>query len=211
MKGFKKCSKGHFYKDDLAQCPHCQGKGVSSGNNTANIVGDGNAKTQVIPEFDNSDSDKTVMIGERNPLKNSGRKANMASIALNNATVYEDVIEEETEGGGVVEKKERRSNRRLVGWLVTYSIDPLGIDYKLYEGRNEIGQGIDCNITVNDKTMSRKHATILFRADRYKIKDELSSHGTFVNKEDIEEEIVELRDGDIIKMGETLFLFKTSI
>ena len=207
MKGFKKCPKGHFYKDDLAQCPHCQGKGNTSGNNTATIVGDGNVKTQVIPEFDGDDSNKTIIVGEKNQPKSLNRKASMV---FNNKTVFEDEFEEETEGGSVVVKKERRSDRRLVGWLVTFSIDPLGIDYKLYEGRNEIGQGVDCNITVNDKTMSRRHATILFRADKYKIKDELSSHGTFVNEKDIEEETVELYDGDIIKMGETMFKFKTA-
>ncbi|MCL2040701.1 MAG: FHA domain-containing protein [Bacteroidales bacterium] len=207
MKGFKKCPKGHFYKDDLTQCPHCQGKGNTSGNNTATIVGDGNMKTQVIPEFDGDDSNKTIIVGEKNQPKSLNRKVSMIS---NNKTVFEDEFEEETEGGSVVVKKERRSDRRLVGWLVTFSIDPLGIDYKLYEGRNEIGQGVDCNITVNDKTMSRRHATILFRADKYKIKDELSSHGTFVNEKDIEEETVELYDGDIIKMGETMFKFKTA-
>jgi hypothetical protein len=25
MKGFKRCSNGHFYKEDLQTCPHCSG------------------------------------------------------------------------------------------------------------------------------------------------------------------------------------------
>ena len=25
MKGFKQCSRGHFYKDTLSECPYCPG------------------------------------------------------------------------------------------------------------------------------------------------------------------------------------------
>jgi hypothetical protein len=214
MKGFKKCANGHWYKEDLAQCPYppCTGQGNSLGNNT--LVTDTNSeneeKTGVFsPRFsENADNNKTMVVGEKKPIRNVSQKANVVPISSN--TQYEEEFEEETESGSVVVKKEQRSNRRLVGWLVTYSIDPLGIDYKIYEGRNLIGRDADCQITVNDKKISGKHAIIVFRADKYKIKDELSSHGTFVNGEDIEEETVELHDGDIIKLGDTVFKFKTS-
>ena len=87
----------------------------------------------------------------------------------------------------------------------------MGVDFRLYEGRNVIGRDVECTITVPDKTMSGKHAIILFRDDKFKIKDELSSHGTFVNNRDIEDETVELHDNDIIRMGETDFKFKTAL
>jgi pSer/pThr/pTyr-binding forkhead associated (FHA) protein len=70
---------------------------------------------------------------------------------------------------------------------------------------------MECNITVPDKTMSGKHATILFKNDKFKIKDELSSHGTFVNDRDIEEETVELHDNDIIRLGETILKIKIAL
>jgi pSer/pThr/pTyr-binding forkhead associated (FHA) protein len=163
----------------------------------------------VFPEHnENADDDKTINVGEKKPAKNVISKPN--AVPVSNKTSFEEEYEEEMESGNVIVKKEQRSNRRLVGWLVTYSIDTLGIDYRLYEGRNVVGRDADSQITVNDKTVSGKHATILFRADKYKIKDELSSHGTFVNGEDIEEETVELHDGDIIKLGDTIFKFKTS-
>jgi len=211
MKGFKKCSNGHWYKNDLSQCPYCQGKESSQGSNTATFPMGGNVgSTQDFHEFGNEDSNKTeIMQGGKNPLK--GVSSRKASMAISNKTVYEDEFEEETEQGSVVIKKERRTNRRLVGWIVTYSIDPLGIDYKIYEGRNVIGQDMDCNITVSDKKISGKHAVILFRADQYMIQDQLSTHGTFVNDEDIKFEPFELNDGDIIQMGDTIFKFKTSL
>jgi pSer/pThr/pTyr-binding forkhead associated (FHA) protein len=70
---------------------------------------------------------------------------------------------------------------------------------------------MDCNITVPDKLMSGKHATILFKNGKFKIKDELSSHGTFLNERDIEDEHIELHENDFIRMGETIFKFKIAL
>jgi len=210
MKGFKKCSNGHWYKDDVAQCPYCQGGKNSRGNETATISNSGNEENTQVFSGLNDDGNKTMIIsGEKNPNKIANHKQNLNSTA-GLRTEFEEEFEEETEQGGVVVKKERRTDRRLVGWLVTYSIDPMGIDYKIYEGRNMIGKHIDCNITVNDKKLTDRHALILFRSDEYVIQDQLSTHGTFVNDEDIKYNPIELHDGDIIRMGDTIFKFKTS-
>ncbi len=211
MDGFKKCPNGHWYKDDLKECPFCKGgKGVAAGTSTAVIPDnfDG-GETQIIPGGGSGRGTKTEIFDSHNPVAGKRRKSSVNDIAK--GTQFIDDVEEENEAGQIQEKKEYRNRRRLVGWLVTYSLDPLGIDYKIYEGRNVVGRDIDSNITVEDKTVSGKHATILFRADKYKIKDELSAHGTFVNDQDIEEDTVELHDGDIVKLGETIFKFKTSL
>ena len=73
------------------------------------------------------------------------------------------------------------------------------------------GRDVDCNITINDGRMSGKHAVLLFRANKYSLTDSQSSHGTFVNDEDIELEPRYLKDGDIIRMGNTTFKFRTSL
>ena len=204
-----KCSKGHTYRNGLTECPVCQRK-VSPIGDTAILDGEGNnGNTEIFPEFIDS-GNKTISIGnEKKPSKITNQKVN--PVLSCNGTMYggefDSDLESETEGGNA-ESEELRVRRKLVGWLITYSIDPMGIDYKLYEGRNVIGHDIDCNLTVNDKTMSGRHAVILFRAGKYKIKDELSSHGTFVNDDDIEERTIELHDGDLIKMGKTIFEFK---
>ena len=104
-----------------------------------------------------------------------------------------------------------RTTRKLVGWLVSYSLDKMGVDFKLYEGRNIIGRDMDCNITVNDGMVSGKHAVLLYRANKYSITDSQSSHGTFVNGEDIDLDPRYLSDGDTIKIGQTTFLFRTSL
>ena len=209
MEGFKRCPNGHHYMEKLAECPYCN---KNKGGDTANVAGHGDvASTQHFSESAGSDPNKTIIVGE--DIAPKILKKNSANNTIINpmGTQFEEEFEEETESGGAVVKRELRSSRRLVGWLVTYSLDPLGLDFRLYEGRNVIGHDADCNITINDKKASGKHAIILFRADKYKIKDNLSTHGTFVNDEDIEDENCELHDGDFIKMGDTIFLFRTSI
>jgi hypothetical protein len=203
-----KCSKGHTYRNGLPECPVCQEPSLVS---TAFIPGsESGERTEVFHSFDEDDDNKTIVIpNKRNLLKINNQKNNLPSSG--GGTMFGGELDSDTdnENGHVEEREELRMKRKLVGWLITYSIDPLGIDYKLYEGKNIIGHSIDCNITVNDRTMSGKHATILFRAGKYKIKDELSTHGTFVNDEDIEEETIELHDGDLIRMGQTVvFEFK---
>ncbi|GHV52084.1 peptide-binding protein [Bacteroidia bacterium] len=203
-----KCPKGHTYRNSLTECPVCRKKSSLIGD-TAVIAGEGNnGNTEIFPEFNNDDDNKTVLIGNTsNPSQTINRKINPTSSS--NGTMYGGEFDSDVESGNSNEEKEElRTQRKLVGWLITYSMDPLGIDYRLYEGRNEIGHDINCHITVNDGTMSGKHATIRFRTGKYKIKDEFSAHGTFVNDEDIEEETIELHDGDLIRMGKTVFEFK---
>jgi hypothetical protein len=194
MKGFTKCNNGHYYKEELGACPYCRGGNIATETNTVSE----NAPTQIVTQP--VDDNKTKPVGGFGSLHvPSGTK-----------TVFGDEVQKEI-GGTKMTEKEYRSARMLVGWLVTYSFDKMGADFKLYEGRNLIGRDADCNITLHDPMISGKHAVILFKNDRYKIKDELSSHGTWVNDKDIEDEHVELHDGDLIRLGETLFTFKSSL
>ena len=192
MEGFKKCPNGHYYKEELPACPYCHG------GNKQEEVDDSKKKTQLYTEKKEDNKTRLVI-------------PNFQNSPSSNRTVFGDEVIAELEGGKKVIQKEYRNERMLVGWLVTYSFDKMGADYRLFEGRNIIGRDVECNITVPDKTMSGKHATVLFRNDKFIIKDELSSHGTYVNDNDIEEETIELHDNDIIRMGETVFKFKTAL
>ena len=137
---------------------------------------------------------------------------------VSNRTMFVDP-EETASDGSVVKGETVRSTRKLVGWLVTYSLDAMGVDYKLYEGRNIIGRDMDCNITINDNQISGKHAVLLYRAPKnpddvvgkYSITDQQSSHGTCVNGEDIELEPRYLNDGDIIRIGRTVLKFRIAL
>ena len=105
---------------------------------------------------------------------------------------------------------EVRSSRKLVGWLVSYTLSDMGVDFKLFEGRNVIGRDLDCQISVNDGTVSGKHCVLLYREGSYFIQDSLSTSGTRVNGADTGVNAVTLNDGDVIQVGKTVFKFRTA-
>jgi hypothetical protein len=98
--------------------------------------------------------------------------------------------------------------RKLAALLVTYSTDPCGEAFNIYEGRNFIGRDEAADICIrNDTQVSGKHMSILYRAvDRkFKFKDEQSVNGTFVNDTLVDEG--ELNSFDLIRIGATRLLF----
>ncbi len=213
MKGeFNQCPNGHYYQG--VSCPYCKPgnqTGWATSLKTEAFVGGDDEQTTTVDScggYSTSGGTKTTVI-EGTQTVVGGKPKPAAGYSR---TVFGDEVEE-TQNTNVQAsfKKEPRYGRKLVGWLVTYSFDELGMDYKLYEGRNIIGRDVDCNITVNDGRMSGKHAVLLFRANKYSLTDSQSSHGTFVNDEDIDLEPRYLKDGDIIRMGTTVFKFRTSL
>lgn len=244
--GYKRCPNGHFYKDDLAQCPYCS-NGANASNATqaspggfgggaapaggATMASGGAAmpgsgatvgvgggmgdpnKTQVMPDMGagmgGGMGGETVQNSgaytSPEPNNNAGGTPPMSSPMSASKTMIFDDASESGVGGGEV-----RSSRKLVGWLVSYTLSDMGVDFKLFEGRNIIGRDLDCQISVNDGTVSGKHAVLLYREGSYFIQDSLSTSGTRVNGNDTGVVAVNLNDGDIIQVGKTVFKFRTS-
>jgi len=201
MSRFKKCPNGHTYKAELSECPIC-----NSGKN-AGVPKSSAQTTQIIDSLDGEsfglktttdDEPIQVSSSEIDPHKDLSK------------TMVEEEIQVEDENGVVVNQSEKRTASRLVGWLVTYDLDPNGVDFRLFEGRNLIGRDFNCGICLNDNKVSGQHAILLYRNGKFRIKDNLSVNGTYVMGEDIEDETVILNDGDIIKVGNTNLLFRTS-
>lgn len=225
---YNRCINGHYYDSSRGACPYCKG-GKGS-------IQDGDTSTQIDPII-GSGGGPTVGSGTRptniNVGNNGTRPTNMGfgsgsnttvvegdTIATNGPggskqpigtnTVFEDEISHVSPTGEVVKEKIHRDTRKLVGWLVTYSLDAIGNDFRLYEGKNTIGRNMDRQITVNDSTVSGTHATIFYRNSKYAIRDD-SSNGTFVNGEDIGFDACDLKDGDIIRMGNTIFMIRFAL
>jgi hypothetical protein len=70
---------------------------------------------------------------------------------------------------------------------------PLGSD------RTTVGRSPECEIFLDDVTVSRKHAVLVKSGDAFTLEDEGSLNGTFVNKKRVE--TAELEDGDEIQIG----------
>lgn len=181
MSEFKLCTNGHYYTDNLSECPYCP----KTSQNQQNMNLD---KTR-IDSGSNAPDDKTRIF--ENNSNNLGKT----------------VIHSENDNTG--QYSPGQAGRKLTGWLVSYTINPLGADFRIYEGRNIIGSDSGCDIVVTgDSSVSGKHLTILYRMGVFKFKDELSTNGTFVNNEFCEEG--NLNDGDSIKLGNTVFKFRTA-
>jgi hypothetical protein len=196
MSNFKLCPNGHQYPEAATECPYCP-----KGNPTPALSN--LDKTQVVgggsPPVPSGLVDKTQVLGGGANLPPSGGNLGKTQIVSPG--------QQNISAGQTVHLRQQ-NGRKLVGWLVSFTLDPLGVDFKLYEGRNLIGSDSRCDIVVSDGSISGHHLTILYRMGTYKFKDEMSSNGTFVNDQFDEEG--NLEDGDVIRIGNTLFLFRAA-
>ncbi len=70
-----------------------------------------------------------------------------------------------------------------------------------------IGRSPDCDVFLDDVTVSRTHAELTRDGERYRIHDLGSLNGTFVNKQRIEGDSVELQDDDEVQIGKYRLTF----
>ena len=71
--------------------------------------------------------------------------------------------------------------------------------------RTTIGRSPDCDIFLDDVTVSRKHAVLVRRDGDFFIEDQGSLNGTFLNRRRIES--AQLRDGDELQIGKYRLIF----
>jgi hypothetical protein len=106
----------------------------------------------------------------------------------------------------VVPSNTNVSKGKLIGWLVSYSVNADGLDFRLRAARNVLGAHPSCDIVINDDAVSGVHASIVWRNGRCYLKDELSSNGTYLNDQEVAEPI-ELQNYDEIRIGNMLLIF----
>lgn len=214
MNGFKKCINGHFYKEDLTVCPYCPGsKPVGNANTGGDLDktiipgargGSDGAKTDV---FGN-----TSLSGEQTKVFGGGNSGTSSAPKDLGRTYIGGITDtEEVDNSGRKIESTPRAARKIVGWIISYTLDPMGVDYRIYEGSNTIGRNPGNTITIsNDVTVSGEHVNILYRQGKFYIKDKMTANGTFLNGEELEvEKAYVLNDGDDVRLGNTTFKFKS--
>jgi len=228
----KKCNNGHYYNPEKnSYCPYCpQPEGQNNiDSNKTKLQDNKGDKTELL----GGNSSNPLKTSAFEPQKNEHNKTQIFDNNGNETEIFDKsnkkssdfaesnqqdwnktyigISEDETDDDFGAQKEAPRAQRKLVGWLVSFTIDPLGIDFRLYEGKNMIGSAPGNEITIlGDKLVSSKHATILFRNGKYRLKDEFSTNGTFLNGSDLDDEVLNLTDGDIIKVGSTLLKFRSA-
>jgi hypothetical protein len=71
--------------------------------------------------------------------------------------------------------------------------------------RTTIGRSPDCDIFLDDVTVSRNHAVLIDDSGRFTIEDQGSLNGTYVNRSRVES--AELEDGDELQIGKYRLTF----
>jgi two-component system, cell cycle response regulator len=81
----------------------------------------------------------------------------------------------------------------------------MGNRYALGDLPLVLGRGSDCEIRINDHSVSRRHARIQPGADGYYAVDLQSTNGTYVN--DVPASMYKLKDGDYLRVGNCIYRF----
>ena len=228
MKGFIKCSNNHFYKESLPSCPYCPdargtskppGGGATDPTQTARVNESGRTEyfggnTSATESF-SGDKTKVFTPGDA-PSGNAGPGSGGGASAPHmpfdrtfiGGTPDTHISGEAGSAGG---EKAPRAARRIVGWIVSYTLDPMGVDFRIYEGNNTIGRDPVNTIKIStDSTISGRHATILYRSGKFWMKDEMAANGCFLNGIEMEiQKAYEIHDKDELRLGNTVFKFKT--
>jgi len=220
----KTCPNGHVYDQSIYgdTCPLCPssantGSNTASNMNTAAPGESSGAHTRVVQPSMNPGSSIPNgfpnMQVQQDPIGSTKVSPNVRQQAqgtaqpqAQNATARTTIRRNPAMMGGAAKPNE--DGRKLVGFLVTYNRTPMGKAYNIYEGRNYIGRDASCDISIpDDNQMSGKHLLIRYLSgnNKFSFKDEMSSNGTYINKELLDEG--ELQNYDIIRVGSTLFIF----
>jgi hypothetical protein len=217
---FKTCGSGHFYPSSKDSCPYCSG-------------GDGLGRTEFTTPLNEQPTlnrnqptggDKTEIIGSggSNSGKGFGKQEqtekinNMSNSFGNNSDktgIYRPETESNNDKNSGTKDNKNIAARKLVGWLVSYTLNEFGIDFRLYEGQNTVGRDFNSNIRIaEDSLISSKHGTLLYRGANLYYKDEMSTNPSFLNEVEIMPgETVKIKDGDCLKLGNNDYMVRLAL
>ena len=83
-----------------------------------------------------------------------------------------------------------------------------GESFTLEQDRTSVGRAPECEVFLDDVTVSRRHAVVTRDAEGFTLHDEGSLNGTYVNRRRVES--AKLEDGDEVQIGKYKLTFLTS-
>ena len=138
--------------------------------------------------------------GATTPLTTNNKGENKQG---NNRYVVEDT-------GETVGFYNEMTTKPVVGWLVSIEGSTMGKDFRLCSGRNYIGRGKDMDIVLegDNKVSRNKHAIVLFDPRSQKTLCQAGeSRELFYLNDNVVTGTVELKQGDVIMIGDTKLMF----
>ena len=80
-----------------------------------------------------------------------------------------------------------------------------GVLYELADGRVSIGRAPECDIRIEESSVSKRHVELLVQPGNCRIHDTSNSNGVFVNGQQVDD--VALNPGDVIRLGRIEIMF----
>ena len=118
--------------------------------------------------------------------------------------------------GEVVPERRRTAQRRAVGEvkeqrekkrsLARFYDKGSGIALHVRKAEVSIGRDPRNDIVIDDDTVSREHAMLLYQNGKFTLRDLGSSNGTYVNDKKIMEAVIS--NGDMVRFGQATFKFQ---
>lgn len=96
----------------------------------------------------------------------------------------------------------------VVGWFVALTGDQKGEDFRIRDGQNVIGSAPDADIVLRDTAISGKHASLRYKDQKFFLTDLDSTNGTYLNDGTSPIAREELKDNDVVRIGEVSLKFK---
>jgi diguanylate cyclase (GGDEF)-like protein len=104
--------------------------------------------------------------------------------------------------------KEMQKAKEQEACLIIIRGTPQGHRFFLTAPEMTIGRDVSADITVNDQSISRKHAKLQKAGEKYVITDLGSANGTSINDKKVNPgEVIQLEKEDMIRMGNSIFKF----
>ena len=193
---YKNCDAGHFFPATLEKCPFCTSDETATVSAGTESMGSED-RTEIMTGHSD---DFSAGFGSGSPTET------FAEVRGVNQTEDGNTVIVSSNPKGESGSNTLHASRKLVGWLFSYTINPYGVDFRLFEGQNTIGRDAKVSVRIiEDMALSSKHATILYRNASMYFKDEMSTNPSFVNDEEVMPgNTVKLADGDKIHLGDTI-------
>ena len=80
-----------------------------------------------------------------------------------------------------------------------------GALYQLADGRLSIGRSLECDIPIEEASVSKRHAELVVQPGNCRLHDTSNSNGVYVNGEQVDD--VALNPGDVIRLGRIELMF----
>lgn len=116
-----------------------------------------------------------------------------------------DELTEQIDTLDLLVEKTKSSPGDGTSWCVEMVRGPMvGERVFLKEQKTSFGRGPECDIFLDDITVSRHHCDLIQKNDTITLKDNGSTNGTYVDSIAVDEK--QLEAGDVIQIGRFVFL-----